>query len=98
MRKRFVAEIRQCQRQHEPGVLIGVRNICAYTKIGFHTLERLVEQHEFPATRLPDGRWCTSKSLIDNWIIQLWKVSKKGGEHPAEAESVVPHNQPSPSI
>jgi hypothetical protein len=51
----------------------------------------LVNQHDFPATRLPDGRWCTSKSLIDDWIIQLWRAKKT-----AKAESV-PLNQPSPS-
>jgi hypothetical protein len=90
MRERYLAEIRHCQREHEPGVLIGVRNICAYTKIGPHTLERLINQHDFPATRLPDGRWCTSKRLIDEWIIQRWKATKKGGETPAGAKTAVP--------
>ena len=69
MRKQFLAEIRRSQRENEPGVLIGVRCICRYTQIGHHTLKSLIEKHGFPATRLPNGRWCTSKRLIDDWII-----------------------------
>ena len=89
MRQPFEAAIRRSQRDHEPGVLIGVRSICAYTRIGPHTLNRLVKQHDFPATRLPDGRWCTSKRLIDDWIIQRWKATKIGRENPVEAKTVV---------
>ncbi|MEO7860426.1 MAG: helix-turn-helix domain-containing protein, partial [Nitrospirales bacterium] len=76
MRKPFLAAIRQCQRQHEPGVLIGVRNICDYTQIGPRTFYRWCREHEFPATLTPGGRWITSKQLIDNWIVHDGKPSE----------------------
>ena len=76
MRQPFEADIRRSQREHEPGVLIGVRNICAYTRIGPNTFYRWCQKHGFPATLTPDGRWITSKQLIDNWIVALWKAQR----------------------
>ncbi len=89
MRKAYLADIRRYQREHEPRILIGVRNICAYTKIGPHTLKDLVDKYDFPATRLPDGRWCTSKKLIDDWIIQRWRTTRTTKESHTEAENAV---------
>lgn len=85
MRKPFLAAIRQSQRQHEPGVLIGVRNICAYTQIGPRTFYRWCREYEFPAAFTPSGRWITSKQLIDNWIMARWKAQRETqqGEHEA---------------
>jgi len=76
MRKPFLAAIRQSQRNHEPGVLIGVRNICAYTQIGPRTFYRWCREYEFPATFTPGGRWIISKQLIDNWIVARWKAQR----------------------
>jgi hypothetical protein len=76
MRQPFEAAIRRSQREHEPGVLIGVRSICAYTRIGPHTFYRWCQKDGFPATRTPDGRWITSKQLINNWIVARWKEAK----------------------
>ena len=55
MRKPFLAAIRQSQRQHEPGVLIGVRNICDYTQIGPRTFYRWCREDGFPRHAHP--RW-----------------------------------------
>jgi hypothetical protein len=44
MRQPFEAAIRQSQRAHEPGVLIGVRSICAYTRIGPNTFYQMVSE------------------------------------------------------
>jgi len=76
MRKPFLAAIRHSQRQHEPGVLIGVRNICDFTQIGPRTFYRWCREYGFPATFTPGGRWITSKQLIDNWIVARWKAQR----------------------
>ncbi len=76
MREAFQHDIENSQRKREPGVLIGVRTICRYMRIGPQTFYKLHTHHDFPATQLPDGRWCTSRTLIDEWIIARWKVQK----------------------
>ena len=64
-------QVRKSERYKDPGVLIGVRSICSYTRTSPHTFYQWVEHHGFPATRLPGGRWGTTKSLIDDWIVDL---------------------------
>lgn len=81
MRRPFLAAIRQSQRAREPGVLIGVRAICAYTQIGTHTFYHWLREHGFPATRTPGGRWMTSKSLIDGWILAREKAQREDLSH-----------------
>ena len=68
-----VSRIKRSDRYKNPGVLIGIRSICGYTRISPHTLHKWTAQHDFPAVRVPGGRWCTSKSLIDDWITARWK-------------------------
>jgi hypothetical protein len=81
MRPAYQHDIRYSQRNREPGVLIGVRSICRYVQIGPQTFYKLHTEHDFPATRLPDGRWCTSRNLIDEWIIRRWKEQKAASQH-----------------
>src|SRR5215831_9878095 len=76
MRPAYQHDIRYSQRNREPGVLIGVRNICRHVQIGPQTFYKLHTEYAFPATRLPDGRWCTSRNLIDEWILNRWKAKK----------------------
>jgi hypothetical protein len=45
-------------------------------QIGPQTFYKLHTDHDLPATRLPDGRWCTSRHLIDQWIVARWKDEK----------------------
>lgn len=58
----------------ERGALIGVRQICHYMGIGTQTFYRLCREHRLPVTTLPDGRYCTAKSLTDGWIEARWKA------------------------
>lgn len=81
MREAFEHDIESSKRKREPGVLIGVRNICKYVRIGPQTFYKLHTYHDFPATRLPDCRWCTSRNLIDEWIVSRWKA-QKGHQNP----------------
>ncbi len=61
-----------------PGVLVGVRAICEYASLGPQTFYKLHDKEEFPAMRLPDDRWCTSKRLIDEWIKDREKAQRAG--------------------
>ena len=83
MRPAWWHEMKRYQRNKEPGVLTGVRNICKYMQIGPNTFSKLHTSHGLPAMRLPDGRWSTSKNLIDDWIVARWKAqtarSSEGG-------------------
>jgi len=56
------------ESKDEPGVLVGVRAICRYSPMGPKTFYKLHQEHGFPAMRLPDGRWCTTKVLINEWV------------------------------
>lgn len=57
-------------KSHE--VLTGVREIKAHLKVGVATLERLVEEEEFPVYFLPrksgGSLWISSKILIEEWL------------------------------
>ena len=65
--------------EKERGVLIGVRKIREYVGIGNGTFYRLYRDHGLPIMTLPDGRYCTSKTLIDGWIEARWKAQKASG-------------------
>ena len=80
MRPAFQHDIRRSKREREPGVLIGVRDICRYVQIGPQTFYKLHTGHNFPAARLPGGRWCTSRTLIDEWIVRRWKEQKAASQ------------------
>jgi hypothetical protein len=54
----------------EPKLLIGVRAICRYAVIGPATFYDWKDHYDFPVAPLPDGRWCTSVTLVDRWIEQ----------------------------
>lgn len=79
-------DIQRRRRDREPGVLIGVRKISRYLQVGMTTFYKLY-QHGLPAMRLPGGRWCTSKALVDDWIVQRWKAQRAVGAQKAEAAS-----------
>ena len=78
MRPVWWFDMKRYQRNKEPGVLIGVRAICRYMQIGPNTFFRLHTEHGLPAMRLPGeaARWCTSRTLIDEWIVARWKAQK----------------------
>lgn len=85
MRPVWRHDIEYCRRKREPAVLTGMRKICRYMQISPNTFYKLHTDHGLPAMRLPDGRWCTSRTLIDEWIVGRWKAQKaasgqEGGE------------------
>ncbi len=60
-----------------PGLLIGTRAICRYGRISTATFYDWTRNHGLPAAKLPDGRWVTSKILIDDWVLGLWRQQQK---------------------
>ena len=78
------------QRDKQPGVLIGLRRICGYAHISPHTFYKWTKEHDFTAARLPDNRWCTSFSLIDEWIaaqVRAAKEARARAEEPTDKHS-----------
>ena len=65
------------RRTGRPGLLKGVRAICDYARISHRTFYTWKNDHGFPVSRLPGGRWCTSKVLIDDWILSRWKAQRE---------------------
>ncbi len=43
-----------------------------------YTIRRWIEHQNFPASRLPDGSWATSHSLIDGWLMA--RATKQPGK------------------
>ena len=64
----------QYRNREELHLLIGVRKIIRYMGISAKTFYAWVKQYGFPASRLPDGRWVTSPTLIDGWVGSLRKA------------------------
>lgn len=63
-------------REGESNVVVGVRGICRYAVMGPKTFYSLHRDHDFPAMHLPDGRWYTTKTLIDEWVRASWKAEQ----------------------
>lgn len=93
MRSAWRHDIDYSKRKREPGILTGVRTICRYMKIGPQTFYNLQREHDFPVMQLPDGRWCTSRNLIDQWIVSRWKAQKAASEQDMVENSEGSSNQ-----
>ena len=78
------------RRPKQPGLLKGVRAICDYACISNTTFYTWKDHHDFPIASLPDGRWCTTKTLIDDWIFARWKAQR---EEKNNQDEPVSHSQ-----
>lgn len=78
MRPVWWFDMKRYKRIKEPGILTGLKRICAYMQIGPAMFYKLYEHHGLPAMRLPGkaARWCTSRHLIDEWVVARWKAQK----------------------
>ncbi len=65
------------RRTGKPGLLKGVRAICRYCEISNKTFYNWKDEHDFPVSQLPDDRWCTSKTLIDDWLLLRGKQQRE---------------------
>ncbi len=80
------------RRTGKPGLLKGVRAICDYARISNTTFYHWKDEHEFPVSQLPDDRWCTSKTLIDDWLLFRRRQQR---EHKARQDALTPPPQES---
>ena len=81
------------RRTGKPGLLKGVRAICRYCEISTTTFYHWKDEHDFPVSQLPGDRWCTSKTLVDDWILARWKQQR---EQKARQHAQTPPAQESP--
>ncbi len=42
------------------------------------TIRRWIDEEDFPAAWLPNGQWCTSTTLIDQWLLDRAAASITG--------------------
>ncbi len=49
-------------------VIVGLDAIGAIFSRTRWTIRRWIDHEDFPASRLPDGTWTTSQTLIDAWL------------------------------
>lgn len=50
-------------------VLIGWKNISRHLGVCMSTVQKWKKEHGFPVGVLPDGRYATTKNLIEQWFI-----------------------------
>jgi hypothetical protein len=54
-------------------IIIGLKNIGAVFGKSRFTAAKWIKKHGLVARRLPDKRWCTSLTFIDDWIAQGYR-------------------------
>ena len=57
-------------------ILVGLKEICAYTERGKGTIRKWTDEENFPAVVI-DGRWESNTVLIDAW--QLRRIERLSG-------------------
>ncbi len=93
MHRQLDRDLLPSRRTGKPGLLKGVRAICDYARISTTTFYHWKDEHDFPVAQLPDGRWCTSKTLIDDWVLARWQQQR---EEKARQDAQTPPPQESP--
>ncbi len=62
--------------QAPASVIVGLDAIGALFGRTRWTIRRWIEREGFPASRLPDGAWVTTLTLINQWVLN--RVTKQG--------------------
>ncbi len=50
-------------------ILVGLDAIGAAFQRSRWTIRRWIDEEDFPAAWLPNGQWCTTTTLIDQWLL-----------------------------
>lgn len=61
-------------------LIYGIPAMAKYCGIVPSTMHKWLRRHEFPAGKLPDGAWCTSTGLIDQWLLARNPLRRGPGE------------------
>lgn len=64
-------------------LVVGLKAIAALCGVSTSTMSNWIKKHAFPACKLPNGQWGTTRGMLDAWVFarQLaWeqKRNKKG--------------------
>ncbi len=57
-----------------PKVLWGTEEIGAYLRVHRLTVSRWIQKRGLPAAQMHKGKWLTTTSLIDHWIITMRQI------------------------
>jgi len=61
-------------------LLVGVRELKSYLRVGTKTLDRLVTKENFPVHKIQQGNgrrlWLSSKALIQEWLAEKIRQAK----------------------
>ncbi len=57
------------QLENLPTALVGLDAIGAYFGRSRTTARRWIVDQDLPASRLPDDTWCTTPTLLDQWLL-----------------------------
>ena len=58
-------------------IVIGWRAIATLMGVAAPTVRRWENYHGFPIARLPDGRVCTSRPLVDQWLLARQRLHRE---------------------
>ena len=64
------------------GPVVGLKNIGELFGRCGRTVRRWIDSEDFPASRLPDGAWATTHTLIDEWLFARSGVQLDDGDEP----------------
>jgi len=55
------------------GLLFGLREIQQYMRLSVSTIRKLRIKHGLPLIKGNDGKWFVSKSILDTWMLAIWR-------------------------
>ncbi len=64
------------------GPVVGLKNIGELFGRCGRTVRRWIDSEDFPASRLPDGAWATTHTLIDEWLFARSDIQLDDGDEP----------------
>lgn len=67
-------ELKKYMPDKDKEVIYGIKAIAAYMDRHPNTIRNWMQRHAFPASKMPNGWFITTKSLINQWIVAGHKI------------------------
>ena len=67
------------------GLLFGLREIQQYMRLSISTIRKLRIEHGLPLIKGNDGKWFVSKSILDTWMLAIWRIQREKDGQRTEA-------------
>lgn len=58
-------------------IIFGLRNIAKMLGVSKDTVRNWIKKHGFPAVKLPNNEYGTTKGLVDAWLMARINLKKK---------------------